>query len=858
MDNNELKVVVKAGFKPAISLKNCYATRVVMAKDLEAAVDKTESTVVIVEHIQQEEKQVVNKFIKEFKGKSVDNMVLFLISGEEENNNATERVAIDNSIDILRDRKEVYRHILNSKNVNVSPLFEDIGIQPDSYEEDNADSDSINVAEILEGSDFIGNEDSDIQKEFEGNGEEGNDTEDIEQEEIKNEYTEEYESHDNIDETGIDETGIDEDVIETPAGMDNTYKDKSEESPSVDISTYNEKIDSLEKKVEAHKKENSELSKSLTKSKEELKAYRLRVINMEGLLEATKQELQAAKDRFESIVDNGPVMEDPITLSKYKAIMQDCEKHLITIKKLEGNIESSKRDIDRQSRVIKDREDEIKRLEDKLATERQEHLAEIEDIKYSISTASLDEEKIEQYERDIERYKKSADVLRNDNARLGDKLAELAESTNESLEETRKYKNKLSFETDYRKETVEIIQHTFEKLKESNENLEETRKHLADTGRKLDVALKSADNLRAQNDLLNKEIVEIQEDSKVKDSKIAELQRSIDSTSTDGSKSGVELTELDILRRQLENASSALKEKEAENERLRNSLSSSEVAVSTGVIYGEASKGLGSIAYGGNASLITVVGGGNHGVTTTAMSLVNRIGATSNVVYVDLDIVYPSGDAWFRRPPICSGIPGVNPKDRKNSALGLFFNKGAEFILSNLDKICINIETTRGGRIDYLSGIYYDISNEELVSGEYTKLLEGLGDTYEYIVVDAGRIGGSNTIDSIIRCLSDISFRTVVVSTPSKFDVRATMNKVRWLGIDTERVAWLFNMCMTENKIEKLCIDTIGSIRYGSLTYDNAMREMSLTYKYKTFTAEKNNPNTARFDMFLNNAIFKR
>ena len=214
---------------------------------------------------------------------------------------------------------------------------------------------------------------------------------------------------------------------------------------------------------------------------------------------------------------------------------------------------------------------------------------------------------------------------------------------------------------------------------------------------------------------------------------------------------------------------------------------------------------LGSIQrsmYSGSAHIITVFGTGGCGTTTTAMSLANYVGSSANVLFIDFDIVSPTADAWFKVPPMIKDSFCSILDNKKRSGLGIFYELGADLFEKNLSKIiqhCEMSKGSKGGHVDYISGTYYRVDEGKIINADYAQLLNLLGNKYEYIIIDAGRIGNSRINDELLKILVAISEKNIIVSKNDVFDIRMLMLKLSDNKFDTSNLRLLVNRCKTNN-----------------------------------------------------------
>lgn len=256
------------------------------------------------------------------------------------------------------------------------------------------------------------------------------------------------------------------------------------------------------------------------------------------------------------------------------------------------------------------------------------------------------------------------------------------------------------------------------------------------------------------------------------------------------------------------------------------------------------------IMYNGKAQIIPVFGSGSFGITTMAMSLSYKLGATSKVLYLDFDLVAPKADAWFSKLPLCQHVPGINVNDRKMTGLGIFFEKGIQTFMTYFDNIVNECDRTKGGGIDYISGVYYKVDSNKLASADYTTFFNFLSSKYNYIVVDLGRLGSSDINDQLIKVISDISNKNVVITTSDRFEVRNFKMKITENQLRIQNIAWMLNMCEATSVDERVK-KAVAPAKYGIMLYDQ-----SLQGKRERFT--RNKLNKDKLDLFINSVLFSK
>lgn len=257
------------------------------------------------------------------------------------------------------------------------------------------------------------------------------------------------------------------------------------------------------------------------------------------------------------------------------------------------------------------------------------------------------------------------------------------------------------------------------------------------------------------------------------------------------------------------------------------------------------------INYTGSAKIIPVFGCGGTGITTAAVSLASKICLTSNVLYIDMDITQASADAWFGQTPLCGGFSGLGLMDIECTGLGIFYEKGFNIFNNNLDKIIKNVEHTKGGGTDYLSGLIHRVDDERIANADYTSLFNRLGEKYTYIVVDLGGVGNSRINDSLIKAIFDISATNMAVVPQNYFSIRNFLLKVNEAKVDMRKLKLVINMCTATalDRRTKQALTSKSISKYVMLLSDQNMVCIKDTFIHNKLNRDK-------FAAFVNSDLF--
>lgn len=902
MANNLIKIIVKVGKKSNLKFSHSKVFRALTPNDLVALHEHNlDCHIVIIESIDKDEQDEVKKFIKEFNEADTKNKVIFFIPKQDE---ITSGIADELDLDISLSIKDVYKTIYDTFNINVSTFIDDkknlssTEIQdsiPDGITDifgglDNQDIEDDIKAEPIEDEvhEEVKNEaNEELDKKvkvieepepiIETQVKEENNTSNIDGE-LEEKYKEQISKLQiELKDCKFDYNTLLNDMKSANsriASLEDVIKTLEEEK-EVMIENYNKIVDSstiLEDPISLSEYE--EIKQTLSNSNKKIKELESTISSLKTTLENTKddlgvKEIELAESK-QSYNDIKKQLEDINNTIKSGEIHKDI------VAEYEEKLESVNKQIEVSNQKISEYEGELNTLrteqEEKLGSavnEKDELVSKLNDTKESLDTAN---NKIEDLERElksaitdkeavtkelksaldniskaniaIEKYKsakKSSDgTIRELEQKLADSnrtveqqgirlksfetdintantKVELAESN--SKEEINKLKNQLASLTTKLKTTEQQLSQKEAQYTQllTKTNVEaEGNNVLLDTNKSLESVNKT---LREQLGTVTKELNTI----KIKDQ---ELQKSVVTYKNQC--------------KQLNNTLKEMAQAGIGTEQAASVLSSLEGAGAHAVVN--------PITYNGPAQIIPVFGSGSFGVTTMAMSLAYKLGATSKVLYLDFDLVAPKADAWFSTMPLCKNVPGIDVTDRRMTGLGILFEKGIKTFTTYFDSMVNNCEKTKGGGIDYLSGVYYKVDSNKLASTDYTTLFRFLATRYNYIVIDFGRLGSSDINDQLIKAISDISDKNVAVTTSDRFEVRNFRIKLVENKMNINNIAWMINMCEATSLDERVK-KTVAPARYGIMLYDQ-----SLQGKRERFT--RNKLNKDKLDLFINSILF--
>lgn len=631
------------------------------------------------------------------------------------------------------------------------------------------------------------------------------------------------------------------DALNTSDEASNEVEDRHLEM-TADTEEY---IEELKMKIRDAKYDYNEVLKDMREANS-------RIESLENIIRLLRDEKDNMQKRMDELMISDEVIEDPISLSEYGVIKDNASKlegQILdlnsTITMLKGTIESKELDINSAEATM----DELKQT--------------VSSLREQLTTANQTIKEDEKYKEESEEYKEQLDKAlvenkglhariesaEDENRGLSDELTEttiradkessvrleMLEQLKSAILRIKELSVKLNKLDENNRELTSKIAHTEKQLKDSRnaardqlEKIAKLEKVVQDSDKKLEIANNSSD---AEKAALNDKISQLKNKLNMVENQLRQKENQYNTlVETSGVDENSAKALLDT-NKTLENISKTLREQLAtankELDRVKRSEADAakkmnnyknQVATLQRSLQSLASVGTG-VGSSDNVSvrpihlgysksqIITVFGSGSFGITTTAMSLAQKLSATSKVLYIDFDLVSPMADSWFKRSPILNNIPGTVNGSLHNTGLGLFIEQGVDTISRFTSKIIIPVSNTKGGGIHYLSGLYYRPDAYKLATANYDEFFSILGNNFQYIIIDFGRLGSSEISDQLIKAVSDVSFKNIVVTTTNNFEIRNFKNKLNDLHIRLDNVAWLFNMCTTtalDQKVKEL------------------------------------------------------
>lgn len=877
------KIIVKVGKKSGIRFSHSKVYRAINNTELKALINKHyDCNIIIIENIKEHEQSEIKEILSTFVSKDENNLVLFYIPEDDDiTSGIADELADKIEHDIILTLKDLYDKLHELKGLNVSIYLDD---KKEAFEQTDSGLDG--VGDAFAGLEFSPDDLAEPTPEKE-----------LEQTPEPEELKEDVKASEQT--VAIAETT-------KSISLDKPTFEKEPEPKVVEKTVVQEKVVHVEVPatiteedilnsdiVVGLRDELNEIKIKYNSAVDDIQEASARIDELNEVIAVLEEEKQSMINRFNKLVNTAVVIEEPISLVEYEDLKKKIESLEETIKELNQKLESHKKIIEEKDTEIAEHEETISSLKDKINSLN----AKLEELNGKIESGEIHKALVEEHEKTIESLNKTIQHLNSELDTLQSDLANKAEDLSITSA-------KLDREASLRIETQDIIQTTVTKLVNVSEELSSSQKineELRKTNESLNAKIAENSSTISEQD---KEIRRLREQTDTTDMRIelatrqAEAEKSemvtqinelntklqlitdqlnqkeaqyntlVATSGIDESGASALLTtnktleknnktlneklavtnnELVELKKKASTFDSTIKSYQTQINQLNNTIKT--LSSSGGSALAASANGLANlmkpINYRCQARIIPVFGSGSFGITTTAMSLAYTLYAKSQVLYIDFDMVTPKADSWFSIVPLCERLPGVNRADRRMTALGIFYELGAQQFISNFDFIVSHRENTKGGGLDYLSGLYYRPDTMKMATADYTSLFNFLGQRYHYIIIDFGKLGCSEVGDQIIKNVSDIAYRNIVVTTPDKHEIRDFMSKINENSI--KNISWLFNLCGSTS-LEDSTRRTLGNIKYGMIFKDPNMQGNREKFI-------RNRVNKEKFEAFITSVI---
>lgn len=209
------------------------------------------------------------------------------------------------------------------------------------------------------------------------------------------------------------------------------------------------------------------------------------------------------------------------------------------------------------------------------------------------------------------------------------------------------------------------------------------------------------------------------------------------------------------------------------------------------------------ITYNKEAVIVPVFGYSSDGITTMVMSLAELLSKRSQVLVIDLDINTPKVDTWVKIDPRVQGVPKV-PNDMDSTALGLFLDKGLDIVQDNFARFIMPVKSTKSGSLSYFSGSYKSRDPNKILAANFAGLFDILGDRFDYIIADLGKIGANPVNDRLIKAVIDASeIGIAFVNNDNYFGLRNIKTKILDAELDLEKIMCCIRCITTKPEMIK-------------------------------------------------------
>ena len=891
------KVIVKVGKRSNLNFRSTIAYRAITMDELESlANNHSEISIIIIENILQSEDKRIKQFIDQFEKRSSNNKVFFYV---EDNDSITCGVADELAYDIYLNIKDLYKAIKINCGISVDPDLSlssqfiegnaDDNIFDESFQDALETINKSNVAESLpeiDNKDDIDEFDTSILYEYsketdEDNGEHKkvsdgelnnqNDPEDAPNTDLNSgEIEEKYKQQinelkqkvsDNIKEIQQLKKQLQDSFDKNKSAMLLTKAVEDERDAFRDqLSKFNTK-EVMEQPITLQ--EYSELQnklKELEASKDDINASNLAIQDLKEKLKELGEDKQNIEQQLAEYKDRLRESGSKLSVANKRNDEQEEKINalLIQVSSLEQKVE----DGDNKSIELQSMTSDIALKEATIAS-----------LNSQISESNTAIENLKVEIKNISKYRDS--LLSRVEAEVSARLF-ITDALSKSVRLMQDLDKELSSEYDKEDVLNQQLQSLSEENKANSDTIVQYQSQIADLERQVndvDKRVELARNYSKQElESSKREAIEwktkfdvIQSQFTSKEAQYNSLIQTI-GMNENGVQSLLENNKtMDEINRTLRDQIVLLKndlEKykkdallakqttaalEESNKNLRISMKAMTIGISGGV---GTSSGITPFNYQGKAMIIPVFGCGSFGITTTAMSLATKLSAQARVLYIDFDMVAPKADGWFKVNPMIRNVPDIDINSAKATALSIFVDKQIQYFLSYSSSLILKPVQTKSGCIDYIGGFYAKPDTIKLMSADFTSFLNYCGNNYTYVIIDLGRLGSSDVNDQIIKAFSDVAYRSVVVTTFDKFEIRTFRMKLAEARIDVTNVAWLVNMCERTN-LDDTARRSISPAQYSLMPFNSDIYGKKVDFTKDRLTRDK-------LALFMDSILFKK
>ena len=583
-------------------------------------------------------------------------------------------------------------------------------------------------------------------------------------------------------------------------------------------------------------------------------------------IEELKLELQQYKEFYDLVNNSSTVMENPISYIDYSeledrekqlkvstaSLQAKLEKSLSREAELSATLEMKQQTIDKLNGSVDGLQHQVDNMSIRLKSgASKEELVKIEGEKDFLSTQlEKAKETIERIQLDFEEVGGVTTREREARVRLMEfmslaitKVKELSdvlvEKSNritslEMSEETSKKTNEKLTETISTKEAT--IMELKQQLANFNSGIEKATSYLNEEKQKVEA---ERDRLngelnasKARIAVLEKSYEELSRITGVDESNkksLADTNKSLESVNMAMTTRIAELSdELEAEKKARELAENKARVAEENQAQLRTSVN----VLSKGVQRGTTEHIAKEYDYTANAKIIAVFGTGSHGVTTTAVSIAEKLRLQFRVLLIDFDLISPKMQAFLpETSPLLNGIKGFENHDKTCTSMKAALKNGAEWFETEYsDCIITASKATRNSQcIDFMSGFIGYTSDEELEAFDFCSILNTVGEEYDRIIIDFGKIGRSIVSVNIFKSTSKVAFKNVLVVHKNIYDMTNVKMKIEDLDLSTNGIIWVLNM-IEQTSMSRAQQAVVGTAEVAYVPIDDKIFEKNMTF----------------------------
>lgn len=630
--------------------------------------------------------------------------------------------------------------------------------------------------------------------------------------------------------------------------------------------------DSEKKDWESREKEYEEKAQSslekIQKLQDEISNYRSKINELNSKM-SDYEELRSSLSESEKSNSNNLLQINSLTLEKSNLIKEQNELQT-RIKELNAQVQNLKfmqdSSISNEEKELLDAkisnlEEELKAIRKKLDSEKAAKEIQVAMFNKSLSLIGEKDTSLSGRLEEVQNLKKSVAELRDQlkikqeqystlnsqYAKAGNELAQLSEKSDKEREELN---NQIGILTDKiaklkadKEESATKSELDSKKIQGLEMRVMSLESTINDNKYRLEEAKKEKERLEAQLSEKSSEIEEYQE-------KLSEYESEIKAKNEEISKSRIAATqeanradakynaldttyktiqaamtkavrELNDTKRKLAISESTNKKLEAAHSKLNNEYL--ELCKSKGVenkpMY--VSDMYIRCNYSGKAKIIPVFGSGSYGVTSLSVAIARCIKG-AKILLMDLDLSGGKMDVVVKKTPLISSLQDITVAHYRTS-FGSFLSNGYEYFKQNKDKVIQPIgEAAARSRVDYFSGSIVKVNTERIASANFTSLMNDLGNDYDYIIVDLGKLAGSESSEALIKMFISISSKSLFVVLKEPATCRNAGIKLAEAAIDRSKVMWVLNMAST-TALDDVTKKSIGQSKVFILPQDMQM-----------------------------------